>query len=67
MKRFFISQQFIQQYEDGSVEFRVDYTQDLEILPFVKRWLPDIVVLEPSELKRALVEDLQAALGAHKE
>ena len=67
MKRFFVSQQFIQEHEDGSVEFRVDYTQDMEILPFIRRWLPDIVVLEPSGLKKALVENLQAALRAHKE
>lgn len=48
---------------DGSVVFSVDYTQVLEILPFVKQWLPELEILEPKELKDAYAEDLRKALS----
>jgi len=51
MKKFLSSQQFIQELEDGSIEFSVEYTQYLEVLPFVQKWLPDLVILEPRELR----------------
>ncbi len=57
MKKFFDTQQFIRKEEDGVV-FSIDYTQPLEILPFVKEWIPDMIILEPSDLKDVLTEDL---------
>ncbi|WP_456449732.1 helix-turn-helix transcriptional regulator [Hydrogenimonas sp.] len=63
MKPFFPSQKFVEEREDGSVEFTIDYTQPMEILPFVKQWQPDIRILEPEELREALRKDLEAALA----
>jgi len=63
MKPFFTSQKFIEMQNDGSVVFSVDYTQVLEILPFVKQWLPELEILEPKELKDAYAEDLRKALS----
>ncbi|MDR1910918.1 MAG: WYL domain-containing protein [Helicobacteraceae bacterium] len=63
MKPFFQSQQFIKENDDGSIVFSVHFTQPLEILPFVKRWLPDIEILEPEKLKSAFADDLQKALS----
>ena len=62
MKPFFPSQTFVEEKGDGSVVFTVDYTQPMEILPFIKHWLPDIEILRPDDLKKRLKEDLQSAL-----
>ena len=61
MKKFFPSQKFIEENEDGIV-FEILYTQPLEILPFIKRWLPNIEIIEPKELKEELKKDLEKAL-----
>ena len=63
MKKYFPSQKFVETLDDGSVLFTVEYTQELEILPFVQRWLPDIVVVEPKELQDVFKKKLQEALG----
>jgi len=59
MKKYLSSQTFIEEREDGSVEFSLEYTQPLEVLPFIKRWLPEIEVLSPSSLKEVMREDLK--------
>jgi len=62
MKKFFSSQEFIKEMDDGSVRFSIEFTQPLEILPFIKRWLPDITIIEPNELKEQYRKDLQKML-----
>lgn len=62
MKPFLISQKFIEVCNDGSIVFSIDYTQALEVLPFIKQWLPDIEILEPKELKEELKIHLKKAL-----
>lgn len=62
MKPFFRSQKFIKINPDLSVEFSIDYTQPLEILPFIKEWLPNMQLLEPSDLKLYLKNDLEKSL-----
>ena len=66
MKPFFPSQEYVRTEEDGSVVFRVDYTQDLEILPFIKQWQPNMVILTPDTLKETLMSDLRQSLENHK-
>jgi hypothetical protein len=61
MKKFLSSQKFIRKNSDGSVEFSLQYTQSLEILPFIKRWLPDLEIISPAELKNEFKEDLKNA------
>jgi len=58
MKPFFPSQKFIQERDDGSVEFTVEYTQPLEILPFVKQWLPSVKILAPVDLQEIMRRDI---------
>jgi predicted DNA-binding transcriptional regulator YafY len=58
MKKFMESQAFIKE-EDGAIVFSVEYTQPLEVLPFIKEWLPDMEILEPAELREMLVGELQ--------
>ncbi len=62
MKPFFRSQKFIQEHKDRSIEFSVQYTQALEILPFIKQWLPDITIQAPQSLQNELTQDLKNAL-----
>ncbi len=62
MKKFFNSQEFLQKKSDGSILFSLLYTQPLEILPFIKRWLPDIKIVSPKSLQVKFQEDLKKAL-----
>ncbi len=66
MKPFFPSQEYLRTEEDGSVVFAVDYTQDLEILPFIKQWQPNMVILFPDILKDTLISDMRQSLENHK-
>ena len=65
MKRFLPSQKFKCKEADGSVVFTLEYTQTLEILPLIQKWLPDLIIVEPEELKEAYLEKLEMALGNH--
>jgi predicted DNA-binding transcriptional regulator YafY len=65
MKPFFPSQEFLRTHDDGTVEFTIDYTQPMEILPFVKQWQPDLTILEPESLREALRRDLHKSLENH--
>jgi len=58
MKPYFKSQKHLAIHDDGSIEFSIEYTQSLEILPFIKRWLPDIEILSPKKLRDELLEEL---------
>ena len=62
MKLFFPSQKFKEILGDGSVTFTIDFTNDLEILPFVKRWLPDLEILEPQSLRDVFREHIKISL-----
>lgn len=65
MKPFFPSQKFIRENDDGSVELSINFTQALEILPFIKQWQPDLTILSPESLKTHLIEDLQQSIQNH--
>lgn len=65
MKRFLPSQEFLEKQTDGSVLFRIAYTQELEVLPFIQRWLPDLIIVEPESLRYAYQQKLQTTLQNH--
>ena len=46
-------------HEDGSIVVSVEITDDREIIPFVKYWIPHIKVLEPTKIKDAIEHDLK--------
>ena len=52
-------------YEDGSVDISVEITNDMEIIPFVKYWIPHIKVLEPVAVKEAIEDDLKSYIKNH--
>jgi len=67
MKKFLPSQTFKSKEEDGSVVFTLEYTQPLEVLPFVQKWLPDLIIVESLELKEAYRKKLLSALEQHED
>ena len=62
-KRHFVSEKFIEECSDGSVIFTIEYSQSIEILPFIKKWLPDMKVLSPQSLEDKLRSELEAYLA----
>jgi len=63
LNSFLSSQKFIEKQDDDSIIFTVDYTQNLEILPFIQSWMPNITIVEPQELKEAYLKKLQEAVN----
>jgi len=48
--------------EDGSMEFVVKITHEMEILPIVKYWVPNLYIIEPIWLKNIMKSDLEKYL-----
>jgi predicted DNA-binding transcriptional regulator YafY len=67
MKPLLSSQKFLKKCDDGSVLFTLEYTQELEVLPSIQRWLPDLIIVEPEELKEAYREKLLSAVEQHED
>ena len=66
MKKFLSTQNFKKKLEDDSVIFTLKYTQPLEILPFIKKWMPDLIILEPKELKNEYIISLEKTIKLHQ-
>jgi len=62
IKKHFKSKEVIKEYADGSVKFSLEYTHPLEILPFIQKWIPNLIILEPQELKEEYKNNLSIAL-----
>ncbi|MDD3775342.1 MAG: WYL domain-containing protein [Sulfurovaceae bacterium] len=56
------SQRIESLHEDGSMDVSVEITHDMEIIPFVKHWIPYIRVIEPLSIAEAINEDVKAYL-----
>jgi predicted DNA-binding transcriptional regulator YafY len=52
--------------EDGSYELRVPYSNALELTMDILKYGPDVEVLAPDSLRRAVAERLEAALSAYR-
>lgn len=63
MKKFFKSQKII---NNSPLQIEIEYTNSLEILRFVKTWLPDIKILSPQELIKEYKNNLKEALKDYK-
>ena len=48
--------------QDGTMEFIVKITHEMEILPIIKYWLPHMRVLEPEWINEMIEEDLRGYL-----
>ena len=49
--------------EDGTMEFAVTITDEMEIIPIVKYWLPRLRILEPSWIAEMIDADLEEYLN----
>lgn len=49
-------------HQDGSMEISIEITDNREIIPFVKHWIPHINVLEPKSIKDTIRKDLEVYL-----
>ena len=54
-------------YKDGSMDISVEITNDMEIIPFVKYWIPHIKVLKPLSVKEAIKLDLEIYMKKNDE
>ena len=52
--------------QDGSMEFIVNITHEMEILPIIKYWLPHMRVIEPEWIQEIINEDLLSYLEQTK-
>lgn len=52
------TQKLITNNSDGSMEFSVKVTHEMEILPIIKYWIPHIYVTEPEWVKEMVEEDV---------
>ena len=59
------SQKFIKKLDDDSIIFTVEYTQPMEILPLIQGWLPNLIILEPKELKEDYIKRLNKTIKSH--
>lgn len=50
-------------HKDGTMEFVVKITHEMEIIPIVKYWLPHIRVIEPQWIQDMIDEDLKGYLN----
>ncbi len=66
MKKFMLSQKFEKKLDDGSIVFTVEYTQPIEILPFIQGWLPNLLILEPEGLKEQYLKRLTQTINNYK-
>lgn len=49
-------------HQDGTMEFVIKITHEMEILPIIKYWLPHMRVIEPAWIQEMIDEDLSAYL-----
>ena len=47
------------EYDEGGMEFVVTITHEMEIIPIIKQWLPNLIVLEPQWLDEMIIEDIE--------
>jgi len=59
-KKYLKSQTIEEIREDGSLVLSFRINNHMEIIPIIKRWLPHLIVLEPSELKKEISTILKA-------
>jgi len=56
------TQNIEKEHEDGSITLSLSITNEMEILPTIRYWFPNIFVLEPKELKDRMEADVRGYL-----
>lgn len=63
IKKFFKTQKIV---NENPLQISIIYSQELEILRFVKTWLPDIKIISPKSLQKAFCDNLNEALKSYE-
>lgn len=63
LRRQLPTQQIETLSKDGTMEFIVRITDEMEIIPIIKYWLPHLRVIEPLWIQEMVDEDLKSYLG----
>jgi predicted DNA-binding transcriptional regulator YafY len=61
-RAFAPTQKILARHGDGSVEISCHVTHDMEILPVIRYWHPEVLVIGPEDLKARVVEDAKRFL-----
>ena len=59
----YLKTQVIHENEDGSLDIEYEINSDMEVLPLIKRWIPDLKVIEPKELDEVIKEEIKRYLN----
>ncbi|RLA73852.1 MAG: hypothetical protein DRG11_06910 [Epsilonproteobacteria bacterium] len=51
-KKFFQTQKFVRKQSDGSIVLTIDYTQEEEVLQFIQKWIPNLLIQSPLQLRQ---------------
>jgi len=62
-KDFLVSQEIVDEHEDGSLHVSFDVTHDEDIDNMIKAWLPHIEVLKPERFRSKIIDELEAYIG----
>ena len=52
--------------QNGTMEFSLTITDEMEIIPLIKSWLPHLKILEPKWIRDIINEDLEDYLNTRK-
>ncbi len=63
LKKHLPSQNLEKENEDGSVVFSFMVTQEKEMEELIKKWIPNIKIIEPLTLKNKIDQDLKQYLN----
>lgn len=58
-KRHLKSQRTIETKEDGSLMLEFTINNEMEIIPLIKKWLPNLIILSPQDIKDKLYEEIK--------
>ena len=66
-KSFLMSQEIVEEYEDGSLDVTFEVTHDEDIDNIIKAWLPHIEVLKPERFRKKIIDELERYISKIRE
>jgi len=66
-RRAFPTQKIISEDSDGGLEFSIKITHEMEVLPLVKYWMPNLYIIKPKKLKAKILKDIKNYLKHNEE
>lgn len=57
-KKFLTSQTILEEKENGNLIILYNVTNDMEIFPLIRKWLPNIKIISPQSSKDKFIKEL---------